>query len=128
VQSKLNKVVHLNRPVAVQAPSGAPAIVLGESYFSAATSSGSFDEAFSRDAAVFNGERTDRINGLPVMAGARSTSANGDRLATLLVTGINQISYSRTAETVIRVPLNRLNQALQRVNRLGGRVVEVSVN
>jgi hypothetical protein len=128
VQSKLNKVVHLNRPVAVQAPSGAPAIVLGESYFSAATSNGSFDEAFSRDAAVFNGERTDRINGLPVMAGARSTSANGDRLATLLVTGINQISYSRTAETVIRVPLNRLNQALQRVNRLGGRVVEVSVN
>ena len=128
VQSKLNKVVHLNRPVAVQAPSGASAIVLGESYFSAATSSGSFDEAFSRDAAVFNGERTDRINGLPVMAGARSTSANGDRLATLLVTGINQISYSRTAETVIRVPLNRLNQALQRVNRLGGRVVEVSVN
>ena len=46
----------------------------------------------------------------------------------MLVTGINQISYSRTAETVIRVPLTRLNEALQRVNRLGGRVVEVKVN
>jgi hypothetical protein len=128
IQSKLNKVVHLNRPVAVTAPSGGHAAALGQSYFQAATSSGSFSEAFSHAAPTFNGERTDRINGLPVMAGARGSDDKSGRLVTLLVTGIAKIHYSRTAETVIRVPFTRMNEALQRINRLGGRIVEVNVN
>jgi hypothetical protein len=128
VQSKLNKVVHLNRAVPVTAPSGGRAITLGQSYFSAATSTGSFEEAFSNGPATFNSERTDRVNGLPVMAGARGSDDKSSRLVTLLVTGISKITFSRTAETVIRVPFTRMNEAMQRINRLGGRIVEVKVN
>jgi len=62
------------------------------------------------------------------MAGARGSDGSSGRLVTLLVTGVNNIGYSRTAETVIRVPFTRMNEALQRVGRLGGRVVEVRVN
>jgi len=113
IQSKLNKVVHLNRAIPVTAPSGSGTLALGQPYFSAPT---------------FNSERTDRINGLPVMAGARGSDANSGRLVTLLVTGISKINYCRTAETVIRVPFTRMNEAMQRINRLGGRIVEVTVN
>jgi len=113
IQSKLNKVVHLNRAIPVTAPSGSGAVALGQPYFSAPT---------------FNSERTDRINGLPVMAGARGSDANSGRLVTLLVTGIAKNAYSRTAETVIRVPFTRMNEAMQRINRLGGRIIDVTVN
>jgi len=128
IQSKLNKVVHLNLAVPVTAPSGGRAGFMGPSYFRAATSAGSFNEAFSQTAPSFNSERTDRVNGLPVMAGARGSDANSGRLVTLLVTGIARIDYSRTAETVIRVPFTRMNEAMQRINRLGGRIVDVKVN
>ena len=129
VQSKLNKVLHLNRAVPVTAPSGGPAAALGPSYFTAATSTGSLSEAFSDAAPTFNGEqRTDGVNGLPVMAGARGSDANSGRLVTLLVTGIAKNAYSRTAETIIRVPFTRMNEAMQRINRLGGRIIDVTVN
>ncbi len=129
IQSKLNKVVHLNRAVPVTAPSGGRAAALGPAYFTAATSTGSLSEAFSDAAPTFNGEqRTDGVNGLPVMAGARGSDANSGRLVTLLVTGIAKTAYSRTAETVIRVPFTRMNEAMQRINRLGGRIIDVTVN
>jgi hypothetical protein len=122
VQSRLNRVVHANRPVAVNPPSSGPA------YFRSAVGSGAYAADGEGGApAVFNGERSDRVNGLPVMAGARGSDSSSGRLVTLLVTGIADNAYSRTAETVIRVPFTRMNEALQRVNRLGGRVVEVSV-
>jgi hypothetical protein len=47
---------------------------------------------------------------------------------TILVTGVADNTYVRSAETVIRVPFTRMNEALQRVGRLGGRVVEVRVS
>jgi hypothetical protein len=78
--------------------------------------------------AVFNSDRRDRVGGLPVMAGTRSSDGASGRLVTLLVTGVADNAYSRTAETVIRVPFTRMNEALQRVGRLGGRVVEVRVS
>ncbi|EDY37523.1 hypothetical protein CPCC7001_402 [Cyanobium sp. PCC 7001] len=122
VQSRLNRVVHRNRPVAVNPPSSGPA------YFRSSVGSGAYaSDGGEAPAAVFNTERTDRINGLPVMAGARGSDSSSGRLVTLLVTGVANNAYSRTAETVIRVPFTRMNEALQRVNRLGGRVVEVSV-
>jgi hypothetical protein len=77
---------------------------------------------------VFNSDRSDRVGGLPVMAGSRSTQVGSARLVTLLVTGIADNSYCRSGETVMRVPYARMNEALQRIGRLGGRVVEVRVN
>ncbi len=122
VQSRLNRVVHRNRPVPVNPPSSGPA------YFRSSVGSGAYGgDGAEAPMAVYNSERTDRISGLPVMAGARGTDGSSGRLVTLVVTGVANNAYSRTAETVIRVPYTRMNQALQRVNRLGGRVVEVSV-
>jgi len=90
--------------------------------------SGLNDGDLGQPVAVFNSDRTDRVGGLPVMAGSRATQASGSRLVTILVTGLANNAYSRTAETVIRVPITRMNEALQRVGRLGGRVVEVRIN
>jgi hypothetical protein len=122
VQSRLNKVVHANRAIAVNPPSSGPA------FFRPSVGAGLYDADLGRGTAVFNSDRTDRVGGLPVMAGARGSDGSSGRLVTLLVTGVNNIGYSRTAETVIRVPFTRMNEALQRVGRLGGRVVEVRVS
>jgi hypothetical protein len=122
VQSRLNKVVHANRAIAVNPPSSGPA------FFRSSVTSALYEGDLDQPVAVFNGDRTDRVGGLPVMAGSRSSQASRSRLVTILVTGLANNAYSRTAETVIRVPITRMNEALQRVGRLGGRVVEVRVN
>jgi hypothetical protein len=122
VQSRLNKVVHINRAIAVNPPSSGPA------FFRSSVGSGSYDTDLGRGVAVFNSDRSDRVGGLPVMAGSRSTQVGSARLVTLLVTGIADNSYCRSGETVMRVPYARMNEALQRIGRLGGRVVEVRVN
>ncbi|MCP9929054.1 phycobilisome rod-core linker polypeptide [Cyanobium sp. CH-040] len=122
VQSRLNKVVHTNRPIAVNPPSSGPA------FFRSAIGTGVYDGELGTSVAVFNSDRSDRVAGLPVMAGTRSSDGASGRLVTILVTGVADNAYSRTAETVIRVPFTRMNEALQRVGRLGGRVVEVRVS
>ncbi|MCU0529174.1 MAG: phycobilisome rod-core linker polypeptide [Cyanobium sp. Prado107] len=122
VQSRLNKVVHANRPIAVNPPSSGPA------FFRSAIGTGVYDGDLGTSVAVFNSDRRDRVAGLPVMAGARSSDGSSGRVVTILVTGVADNAYSRTAETVIRVPFTRMNEALQRVGRLGGRVVEVRVS
>lgn len=122
VQSRLNRVVHTNRAIAVNPPSSGPA------FFRSALGSGLYDGELGHAAAVFNSDRTDRVGGLPVVAGSRTTQSSSARLVTLLVTRLADNNYSRTAETVIRVPYSRMNEALQRVGRLGGRVVEVRVS
>ena len=122
VQSRLNKVVHTNRAISVNPPSSGPA------FFRSAVASGLYESDLDRPVAVFNSDRRDRVGGLPVMAGSRASQASSSRLVTILVTGVADNSYSRTAETVIRVPITRMNEALQRVGRLGGRVVEVRVS
>lgn len=122
VQSRLNKVVHVNRAIAVNPPSSGPV------FFRASVGSGIDAADLGRGVAVFNSDRSDRVGGLPVLAGSRSSQSSSSRLVTLLVTGIADNSYCRSSETVMRVPFTRMNEALQRIGRLGGRVVEVRVN
>lgn len=64
---------------------------------------------------------------LGVGAGSRSSSDGAGRLATLAATGMVQNGVVRSGAYVVRVPYSRLNQALQRMNRLGARVTEVTV-
>jgi hypothetical protein len=56
-----------------------------------------------------------------------SNRAIGERIATLTVTGVASNAWVRSGEVVLRVPVSRMNEALQRVNRQGGRVTDVSV-
>ena len=58
----------------------------------------------------------------------RSTSTSSGRVATITATGLVNNAVVRSGAYVMRVPYSRMNEALQRVQRLGGRVVRVSVH
>jgi hypothetical protein len=49
-------------------------------------------------------------------------------VATITATGLVNNAVVRSGSYVMRVPYSRMNEALRRVQRLGGRVVQVSVN
>lgn len=59
--------------------------------------------------------------------GSSGTGSSQTRTATISVSGVVNQDYVRSGEYVMRVPLARLNQALQRANRLG-RVTNVVVS
>jgi len=65
---------------------------------------------------------------MKVSAGTRGTSFNSGRQVTFTVTGMNNIDYSRTADLVMNVPYTRMNQTMQMVQRMGGKIVSVAVN
>jgi len=65
---------------------------------------------------------------MKVSAGTRGTSFNSGRQVTFTVTGMNNIDYSRTADLVMNVPFTRMNQTMQLVQRMGGKIVSVAVN
>ena len=60
--------------------------------------------------------------------GVRSTSDSGSRVVTISATGLADNGYVRSSAYVLRVPYSRMNEALQRVQRLGGRVTDVVVS
>ena len=64
---------------------------------------------------------------LGIGAGSRDSGDTAGRLATLAATGVARNGVVRSGAYVVRVPYSRLNQALQRVNRLGARVTDVTV-
>lgn len=64
---------------------------------------------------------------MKVSAGSRGTGVNSDRQVSLVVTGVNNNDYSRTADLVMNVPFSRMNETLRLVNSLGGRITNVVV-
>jgi hypothetical protein len=64
---------------------------------------------------------------LGIGAGSRDCGDNAGRLAALAATGVARNGVVRSGAYVVRVTYSRLNQALQRVNRLGARVTDVTV-
>ncbi len=127
---KLGGALHQDRAVAV--PLTRPRVVIGESFFRAATSSaaelpdGSVEVRHGRPDA--GPAQAHRLEGLLVSAGSRSTAAGSGRIVTLAVTGLAHNAVVRSGSVVLRVPYTRMNEALQRVQRLGGQVVKVSVS
>ncbi len=65
---------------------------------------------------------------MKVSAGNRGTSFNNDRQVTLTVTGIAHNDYARTADVVLNVPFTRMNETMRLVQRMGGRITDVSVS
>ena len=57
---------------------------------------------------------------MKVSAGSRGTGVNSDRQVSLVVTGVNNNDYSRTADMVMNVPFSRMNQTMRLVNSMGG--------
>ncbi|WP_216923048.1 phycobilisome rod-core linker polypeptide [Synechococcus sp. CCAP 1479/9] len=124
---KLGRALHQDRAVTVT--------VLrprfsGESFFQANLAQGgaSVDGPISRNGQPTDHARGHREEALVVSAGVRGTSSPSGRVATITATGLVNNAVVRSGAYVMRVPYSRMNEALQRVQRLGGRVVRVSVN
>jgi phycocyanin-associated rod protein len=64
---------------------------------------------------------------MKVSAGSRGTSSDSTRQVSITVTGLAQNDFVRSADCVMRVPYTRMNETMRMVQRLGGRITEVSV-
>jgi phycocyanin-associated rod protein len=65
---------------------------------------------------------------MKVSAGSRGTGVNSDRQVSLVVTGVNNNDYSRTADMVMNVPFSRMNETMRLVHSLGGKITNVVVS
>jgi phycocyanin-associated rod protein len=65
---------------------------------------------------------------MKVSAGSRNTGINSDRQVSLVVTGVNNNDYSRTADLVMNVPFSRMNETMRLVNSMGGKITNVVVS
>jgi len=65
---------------------------------------------------------------MKVSAGSRGTGVNSDRQVSLVVTGVNNNDYSRTADMVMNVPFSRMNETMRLVNAMGGKITNVVVS
>jgi hypothetical protein len=127
-RARLGRALHQERPLPVSGGVGRVLIVSTE---------GPFRARISEETGLPSGEeatgqrlspgREHRRELLGVGPGSRDSGDNAGRLAALAATGVARNGVVRSGAYVVRVPYSRLNQALQRVNRLGARVTEVSV-
>jgi hypothetical protein len=128
-QFKLGRALHQDRAITVTV--SRPRFS-GEGPFRAALASG--EGLFADGPDVRHGRadaspsQSHRASGLVGASGLRGTSSAANRVATLTVTGLAHNDVVRSGSVVMRVPYSRLNDGLRRVQRLGGRVVQVSVS
>ena len=64
---------------------------------------------------------------MKVSAGSRGTGVNSERQVSLVVTGVSNNDYSRTADLVMNVPFSRMNETMRLVNSMGGKITDVVV-
>lgn len=65
---------------------------------------------------------------MKVSAGTRGSSFSSNRQVTISVTGLVNNDYVRSSDCVMQVPYTRMNDTLRLVNRLGGKVTDVSIS
>ena len=126
-QAALNRSLHQNRAVPVRG--AGPAVRVSSapssSHYRFLSTEGPFQAVLAEGSGLYgdevdSGERHSpgqghRQESLRVTAGAPSS----DRLVTIRISGVVQQDVVRTGEVVLRVPFRRMNEALQRANRLG---------
>ncbi len=131
-QFKLGRALHQNRPVPVAVSAASRyAHISTDGPFRAATSSGS-------DLPVAELSSARRIDGTPaygfrsqellISSPSAGAAGEGSRVVTITATGIANNRFVRHGAYTTRVPFSRMNEALQRVIRQGGRVVSVVVS
>lgn len=133
-QAALNRSLHQNRAVAVPGALPAVSVAYGaaaryqhistEGPFAALVSEhdGLYGDA-GPGGARYSPAQTHRQS---AMLGSSGYRGRGARTVTITVAGVADQSFVRSGEYVIRVPLARMNQGLQRANALG-RVTNVLV-
>jgi hypothetical protein len=126
-QFRLGKALHQNKAMPVRGAGGRVVIVSTEGPFKALVSTESgISSEFAHQAPLRAPSQEHRVEALRVTAG-ESSSGSG-RMVTISATGLVNNDYVRSGAYVMRVPFSRMNEALQRVNRLGGRVTNVVVS
>ena len=65
---------------------------------------------------------------MKVSAGTRSTSSSSSRQVSISVTGLAKNDFVRSSDCVMQVPYTRMNETMRLVQRLGGRITDVSVS
>jgi len=131
-QFKLGRALHQNRPVPVAVSAASRyAHISTDGPFRAATS----DSSELPVAELSNARRIDgtpaygfRSQELLVSSPSAGAAGEGSRVVTITATGIANNRFLRHGAYTTRVPFSRMNEALQRVIRQGGRVVSVVVS
>jgi len=137
-QSALNRFLHQNRAVSV--PGALPAVSVGYGGGSATdiyrfiSTDGPFRAVLSEQEGLYGDFIAPGARNTPAQTqresarlGSSGYGASESRTATITVSGVVNQQVVRSGEYVMRVPLARLNQALQRASRLG-RVTNVVVS
>ncbi len=131
-QFKLGRALHQNRPV--------PVAVSAASRYAHISTDGPFRAATSdsNELPVAELSNARRIDGTPaygfrsqellVSSPSAGAAGEGSRVVTITATGIANNRFLRHGAYTTRVPFSRMNEALQRVIRQGGRVVSVVVS
>jgi len=132
-QFKLGPALHQDKAIPV---SGAPAA----SRYAFISTDGPFRAAVASGSELPGGDLPSdrRIDGSPayafrshelvVSAPSAGAASEGSRVVTITATGIANNGFVRHGATTIRVPFSRMNEALQRLIRQGGKVVNVVVS
>lgn len=60
--------------------------------------------------------------------GTLGTSSYGTRTVEIEVTGVCQQDVAKTSTYTVKVPYSRMSQAMQSINRMGGKVAGVTVS
>jgi hypothetical protein len=131
-QFRLGQALHQNRPVAVAVSAAAR--------YAHISTDGPFRAALSEGGDLPNVELRSgrRIDGTPaygfrsgellVSSASAGAAGEGSRVVTITATGIANNRFLRHGAYTTRVPFSRMNEALQRLLRQGGRVVSVVVS
>ena len=137
-QAALNRNLHQNRAIAVQGALPAVSVGYGRGsstgQYQGISTEGPFRAVVSDQKGLYAEFQAPGARHTPahthreaVRLGSSGFSAAGARTATITISGVANQDYVRSGEYVMRVPLTRLNQALQRANALG-RVTNVVVS
>ena len=144
-QFKLGQALHQNRPIPVSGAAGAvvvpstPNRTPSAAQYAHIPTDGPFSAAVSSGSDLPSGDlpSTRRIDGTPaygfrsnelLVSAPNAGAADGSRVVTITATGIANNRFIRHGAYTTRVPYSRMNEALQRILRQGGRVVSVVVS
>ncbi|MEY4296835.1 MAG: hypothetical protein RLZZ423_14 [Cyanobacteriota bacterium] len=148
-QFRLGRALHQNRPIPVAQATGSVRVATSPTSWAHAptaaqyahiSTDGPFRASMSEHNDLPSGDLSNvrRIDGTPaygfrssellVSAPSAGAAGEGSRVVTITATGIANNAFVRHGAYTTRVPFSRMNEALQRVIRQGGKVVSVVVS
>ena len=63
-----------------------------------------------------------------INTGDNNISGYGSRTVAIEVTGVCRQELTRTSNYTVKVPYSRMSQTIQNINRMGGKIANISLN